>query len=207
MQPDLAVNGKRRLSSQQIIWKRVLSKHGSSLWVCLCACLFVALFVCLFVWLFVCLFVGLLVRAFVCLFVCLFVRSCVCVCVCVFVSLVGWLYAKRLPKTHIVRENVEGFQCRKGSWKRRKIAFPHWHLSFYFFGSKVAPCDFGFEKKNQAKKARDCLGGPSVVFSNRNANMLEGENGEKKESPLGLRNNGPKALVLCSMRRRCLLKA
>jgi hypothetical protein len=141
---------------------------------CLCVCLFGCLFVC---WL-VCWFV----RLFVCSFVCLFVRS--CVCVCVFVSLVGWLYAKRLPKTHIVRENVEGFQCRKGSWKRRKIAFPHCHLSFYFFGSKVAPCDFGFAKKTQAKKARDCLGGPSVVFSNRNANILEGEYEEKKLIPI-----------------------
>ena len=114
-------------------------------------------------------------------FVCALVCSLLCLCVCFF----GWLVVRKkaAQNTHC-RENVEGFQCRKGSWKRRKIAFPHCHLSFYFFGSKVAPCDFGFAKKTQAKKARDCLGGPSVVFSNRNANILEGKNEEKKLIPI-----------------------
>ena len=67
--------------------------------------------------------------------------------------------------------------------KKMKIRIPHWYLSFYFFGSKVAPCNVGFEKNSQANKAREWIGGPSVVFSNRNANILEGENEEKKRIP------------------------
>ena len=54
--------------------------------------------------------------------------------------------------------------------------FPEWHLNVYFFGSKVTPCDVGVGKKSQAKKTRDSLGGPSVVFSDKNANVLESKN-------------------------------
>ena len=68
--------------------------------------------------------------------------------------------------------------------KKMKIRIPHWYLIFYFFGSKVAPCNVGFEKNSQAKKAREWIGGPSVVFSNRNANILEGEYEEKKLIPI-----------------------
>ena len=50
-------------------------------------------------------------------------------------------------------------------------------------GVDIRLSDFGFKKKSQAKKARDGLGGPSVVFSNRNANILERENEEKKLIP------------------------
>jgi hypothetical protein len=39
--------------------------------------------------------------------------------------------------------------------KKKKIRIPHWYLNFYFFGSKVAPCNVGFEKNSQAKKARE----------------------------------------------------
>jgi hypothetical protein len=86
------------------------------LFVCCFVCAFVRLVVCLFV----CWFVGSCVCLFVCSFVCLFVR----VCVCVFVSLVGWLYAKRLPKTHIVGKTSRDFNVAKGAGKEEKSHSP-----------------------------------------------------------------------------------
>ncbi len=108
---------------------------------CLCGCSSGCLFVCLLVSWFV--------RLFVCSFVCSFV--CVRLCVCFF----GWLVVrKRLPKTHIVRENVEGFQCRKGSWKRRKIAFPLLSVEFLLVRLQSRPLRFRLRKKNPSEESQ-----------------------------------------------------
>ena len=77
---------------------------------------------------------------------------------------------------------------------------------FYFFGSKVAPCDFGFEKKSQAKNARECLGGPSVVFSDKNAQKQKAKKEQNSESPLGHRKNDGLYLLLSSETKVRLLK-
>ena len=88
--------------------------------VCALVCLLLCWCVCSSGCLFVCLLVCWFVRLFVCSFVCLFVR----VCVCVFVSLVGWLYAKRLPKTHIVGKTSRDFNVAKGAGKEDKSHSP-----------------------------------------------------------------------------------
>ena len=72
---------------------------------------------------------------FVCLLVCLFVRLFVC-------------SPTVLPKTHIVGKTSSGIDVAQGAGKGRKVAFPHWHLSLYFFSSKVTPCDFGSGEKS-----------------------------------------------------------
>ena len=56
-------------------------------------------------------------------------------------------------------------------------------FEFVLFQLQSHPLRFRLRKKSQAKKARDCLGGPGVVFSDRNDNILEGKNEETKQLP------------------------
>ena len=150
--------------------------------VCVLACVLLCLCVCFFGFLLVGSFVGLFVWLLVCWCVCLFVCSFGCSFVCSFVSLFLWLVVctwKGFPK-HISKGTRRGISLSQRDLKKKKNTFPRWHFSFYVFGSKIAPRDFGFEKNSQAKKARDCLGGPSVVFSNKNAKLLEGKKKAKQ---------------------------
>ena len=68
--------------------------------------------------------------------------------------------------------------------KKKKNRIPSLVFEFFTFSAPKSPLAISAsEKKSQAKKARDCLGGPGVVFSNRNTNILEGGNEAKERFP------------------------
>ena len=121
--------------------------------VCVLVCVLLCLCVCLFVGLFVCWFVCWCVGSFVCLFVRLFVRLFVCLFVCFFVSLVGCLYAKRLPKTHIVGKTSRDFDVAKGAEKEDKSHSP---LVFEFlrFRLQSRPLQSRLRKKQPSEESQ-----------------------------------------------------
>ena len=68
--------------------------------------------------------------------------------------------------------------------KNRKNRIPRVSFEFFTFSAPKSPLAISApEKKAKQTKTRDCLGGPSVVCSNRNTNILEGKNEEQKRFP------------------------